>query len=162
MGNSTYASPDGLGPAADGAETAAIAALRRTRRPPRLAALMEYAPVLDYPLEFNCTSGGTRYHLTCVRREPWHRWWSGVEMPAGVAAASDEAGRGVPGPTTCRPEVPRRGGAGGDDGAAAKRRRHEEGCLLARAAKAADERSMSDTEAWRDDEENAPRVGRTY
>jgi hypothetical protein len=36
-----------------------------------------------------------------------------VEMPAGVAAASDEAGRGVPGPTTGRPGVPRRGGVGG-------------------------------------------------
>ena len=34
-------------------------------------------------------------------------------MPAGVAAASDEAGRGVPGPTTDRLGVPRRGGAGG-------------------------------------------------
>ena len=34
-------------------------------------------------------------------------------MPAGVAAASDETGRGVPGPTTGRPGVPRRGGAGG-------------------------------------------------
>jgi hypothetical protein len=33
-------------------------------------------------------------------------------MPAGVAAASDEAGRGVPGPTADRPGVPRRGGAG--------------------------------------------------
>jgi hypothetical protein len=43
-----YASPDGLGPAADGAETAA--ALRRTRRPPRLAALTDYALVLDYLL----------------------------------------------------------------------------------------------------------------
>ena len=31
-------------------------------------------------------------------------------MPAGVAAASDEAGRGVPGPTTDRPGVPSRGG----------------------------------------------------
>jgi hypothetical protein len=34
-------------------------------------------------------------------------------MPAGVAAESDEAGRGVPGPTSDRPGVPRRGGAGG-------------------------------------------------
>ena len=49
-GNSLYASPDGLGPAADGAETAAAAALRRTRRPPRLAALTDYALVLDYLL----------------------------------------------------------------------------------------------------------------
>ena len=31
-------------------------------------------------------------------------------MPAGVAAVSDEAGRGVPGPTTDRPGVPSRGG----------------------------------------------------
>jgi hypothetical protein len=44
------ASFDGLGPAANGAETAAAAALRRTRRPPRLAALTEYALVLDDPL----------------------------------------------------------------------------------------------------------------
>ena len=51
-GNSLYASPDGLGPAADGAETAAAAALRRTRRPPRLAALTEYALVLDDPLKY--------------------------------------------------------------------------------------------------------------
>ena len=36
----------------------------------------------------------------------------GVEMPAGVAVASDETGRGVPGPTTGRPGVPRRGGVG--------------------------------------------------
>ena len=36
----------------------------------------------------------------------------GVEMPAGVAAASDETGRGVPGPTTGRPGVLRRGGVG--------------------------------------------------
>ena len=36
-----------------------------------------------------------------------------MEMPAGVATASDEAGRGVPGPTTDRLGVPRRGGAGG-------------------------------------------------
>ena len=49
---------------------------------------------------------------------------------------------------------------GGDAGAAAKWRRREEGCLLARAAKAAGEGSRSDTEARRDDEENAPRVGR--
>ena len=49
-GNSLYASPDGLGPAADGAETAVAAALRRTRRPPRLAALTDYALVLDYLL----------------------------------------------------------------------------------------------------------------
>ena len=49
-GNSQYASPDGLGPAADGAETAIAAALRRTRRPPRLAALTDYALVLDYLL----------------------------------------------------------------------------------------------------------------
>jgi hypothetical protein len=34
-------------------------------------------------------------------------------MPARVAAASDEAGRGVPRPTADRPGVPRRGGAGG-------------------------------------------------
>ena len=34
-------------------------------------------------------------------------------MPAGVATASDEAGMGVPGPTSDRPGVPRRGGAGG-------------------------------------------------
>ena len=80
-------------------------------------------------------------------------------MPAGVAAASDEAGRGVPGPTTDRLGVPRRGGAGGDAGAAAKWRRREEGCLLARAAKAAGEGSRFDVEAWRD-EKNAPRVGR--
>ena len=66
-GNSLYASPDGLGPAADGAETAVAAALRRTRRPPRLAALTEYALVLDDPLKFNCTSGGTRHQMTCVR-----------------------------------------------------------------------------------------------
>ena len=92
-GNSLYASPDGLGPAADGAETAAAVALRRTRRPPRLATLTEYAPVLDYLLKFKCTSGGTRHQMTCMRREPWRRWWSGVEMPDGVAAASGEAGR---------------------------------------------------------------------
>ena len=36
-----------------------------------------------------------------------------MEMPAGIAAASDEAGRGVLGPTTDRLGVPRRGGAGG-------------------------------------------------
>ena len=36
-----------------------------------------------------------------------------MEMPAGVAAASNEAGRGVPGPTTGRPGVPRRGQAEG-------------------------------------------------
>jgi len=51
---------------------------------------------------------------------------------------------------------------GGDAGAAAKWRRCEEGCLLARAAKAAGEGSRSDTEARRDDEENAPRVGRPF
>ena len=34
-------------------------------------------------------------------------------MPAGVATASDEAGRGVPGPTTDRSGVSRRGGVGG-------------------------------------------------
>ena len=45
-----YTSSDGLGPAADGAETADAAALWRTRRPPRLAALTEYALVLDDPL----------------------------------------------------------------------------------------------------------------
>jgi hypothetical protein len=43
-GNSSYASPDGLGPATDGAETAAAAALWRTR----------------YLLKFNYASGGTR------------------------------------------------------------------------------------------------------
>jgi hypothetical protein len=39
-------------------ETAAAATLWGTRRPPRLAALTEYAVVLD-SLAFNCTSGGT-------------------------------------------------------------------------------------------------------
>jgi hypothetical protein len=34
-------------------------------------------------------------------------------MPVGVAAASDESGRRVPGPTPDRPGVSRRGGAGG-------------------------------------------------
>jgi hypothetical protein len=33
-------------------------------------------------------------------------------MPAGVAAASDETGRGVPGPTISRRGVPRRGDVG--------------------------------------------------
>ena len=33
-------------------------------------------------------------------------------MPACVAAASDEAGMGVTGPTSDRPGVPRRGGVG--------------------------------------------------
>ena len=56
-GNSLYASPDGLGPAANGAETAVAAALRRTRRSPRLAALTDYALVLDDPLKFNYRAG---------------------------------------------------------------------------------------------------------
>jgi len=34
-------------------------------------------------------------------------------MPSGIAAASDEAGRRVPGPASDRPGVSRRGGAGG-------------------------------------------------
>ena len=82
-------------------------------------------------------------------------------MPAGVAVASDEACRGVPGPTTDRPGVPRRGGAGGEGaGAATERRRRGAGCFPARAARAAGEGSRCDAEAWRDDEENAPRVAR--
>jgi hypothetical protein len=44
----------------EGAKTNAAATLRGTRRPPRLAALMEYAVVLN-SLKFNCTSGGTRH-----------------------------------------------------------------------------------------------------
>jgi hypothetical protein len=44
-------------------------------------------------------------------------------------------------------------------GAATAQRRHGVGCLLARVARATGEGSMSNTEAWRD-EENAPRVER--
>ena len=57
-GNSSYASPDGLGPAADGVEMAAAAALRRTRRPPWLAALTAYALVLDYLLKIQLYERG--------------------------------------------------------------------------------------------------------
>ena len=87
-------------------------------------------------------------------------------MPAGVDAASDKAGRRVPGPTTDRPGVSRRGGVGegsrscdgvatarGGSGGkaviAAKQRRCEVGCSLARAADPAGEGNRSDAEAWR-------------
>jgi hypothetical protein len=83
-GNSSYASPDGLEPAVDGAKTAAAAALRRTRRPPRLAALTAYALVLDYLLKIQWYERRHTPPNDVQRREPWHRWWSGVEMPAGV------------------------------------------------------------------------------
>ena len=45
-------------------------------------------------------------------------------------------------------------------GAATEWRRRGAGCFPARAARAAGEGSRCDAEAWRDDEENAPRVAR--
>ena len=84
--------------------TSAASSQWRTSWPPRKAQLT------------GCAECWTR------RRRLWRRRGRGVEMPAGVAAASDETGRGVPGPTTGRPGVPRRGGVGAA-GAAGRRRR---------------------------------------
>ena len=51
------------------------------------------------------------------------------------------------------------GESGGKAGADAERRQRGVGCPMARVSRAVHEGSISDMEAWRD-EENAPRVGR--
>ena len=88
------APPDGVRTSLGSEVTPAASSQWRTSRPPRKAQLT------------GCAECWTR------RRRLWRRRGRGVEMPDGVAAASDETGRGVPGPTTGRPGVPRRGGVG--------------------------------------------------